>query len=102
MKEFLTYFLASYNVWFTAPLVIVFLFALFRLAMGAVDFGDADVDADVDADIDIDADMDIDIDADVDIDADMDIDADVDADVDAGVDAIPARTPLLSETCLGF
>ena len=83
MKEFLTYFLASYNVWFTAPLVIVFLFALFRLATGAMDFGDADVDADVDADIDIDADMDMDIDADVDIDADMDIDADVDADVDA-------------------
>ncbi len=87
MTEFLTYFLASYNVWFTAPLVIVFLFALFRLATGAMDFGDADVDADVDADIDIDADMDIDIDADVDIDADMDIDADVDADIDADVDA---------------
>ena len=34
MTEFLTYFLASYNVWFTAPLVIVFLFALFRLATG--------------------------------------------------------------------
>ncbi len=58
MKEFLTYFLASYNVWFTAPLVIVFLFALFRLAMGAMDFGDADVDIDanVDADMDVDAD----------------------------------------------
>lgn len=91
MTDFLTYFLASYNVWFTAPLVIVFLFALFRLATGAMDFGDADVDADVDADmdmdIDIDADMDIDVDADVDIDADMDIDADVDADVDADIDA---------------
>ena len=96
MTEFLTYFLASYNVWFTAPLVIVFLFALFRLAMGAMDFGDADVDADVDADIDIDADVDMDIDADVDvdIDADMDIDADVDADIDADVDAdTGASTP---------
>ena len=86
MKEFLTYFLVSYNIWFTAPLAIVFIFALFRLAMGAMDFGDADADADVDADVDIDADMDIDIDADMDIDADVDVDADVDADVavDAG------------------
>ena len=85
MKEFLTYFLVSYNIWFTAPLAIVFIFALFRLAMGAMDFGDADADADVDADVDIDADMDID--ADVDIDADMDIDADVDVDADVAVDA---------------
>ena len=82
MKEFLTYLLVSYNVWFTAPLAIVFIFALFRLAMGAMDFGDAD--ADVDADVDIDADMDID--ADVDIDADMDIDADVDVDADIDTD----------------
>ena len=103
MTEFLTYFLASYNVWFTAPLVIVFLFALFRLAMGAMDFGDADVDADVDADIDIDADVDIDIDADVDIDADMDIDADVDADIDADVDAadVGAHTPSFGDV-FGF
>ena len=103
MTEFLTYFLASYNVWFTAPLVIVFLFALFRLAMGAMDFGDADVDADVDADIDIDADVDIDIDADVDIDADMDIDADVDADIDADVDAADAgaHTPSFGDV-FGF
>lgn len=91
MKEFQDYFLASYNVWFTAPLVIVFIFALFRLAMGAMDFGDADADADVDADVDIDADMDIDadvdIDADMDIDADADVDADIDTDVDVAVDA---------------
>ena len=84
MKEFLTYLLVSYNVWFTAPLAIVFIFALFRLAMGAMDFGDADADADVDTDVDIDADMDID--ADVDIDADMDIDADVDVDADIDAD----------------
>ncbi len=91
MTEFLTYFLAPYNVWFTAPLTIVFIFALFRLAMGAMDFGDADADADVDADVDIDADMDIDadvdIDADMDIDADVDVDADIDADADVAVDA---------------
>lgn len=93
MQEFLTYLLVSYNVWFTAPLAIVFIFALFRLAMGAMDFGDADADADVDADmdidadVDIDADMDMDIDADVDIDADMDIDADVDVDADIDADA---------------
>ena len=68
MGEFLNYLVVSYNVWFTAPLTIVFLFALFRLLIGAMDFGDADVDADAD------------IDADVDIDADMDIDADVDVD----------------------
>ena len=98
MTEFLTYFLASYNVWFTAPLVIVFLFALFRLAMGAMDFGDADVDADVDADIDIDADVDIDIDADVDMDIDADVDADIDADVD--VDA-SAHTPSFGDV-FGF
>ena len=84
MQEFLTYFLVSYNIWFTAPLAIVFIFALFRLAMGAMDFGDADADADVDADVDIDADMDID--ADVDIDADIDIDADVDVDADIDTD----------------
>jgi len=84
MQEFLMYFLVSYNIWFTAPLAIVFIFALFRLAMGAMDFGDADADADVDADVDIDADMDID--ADVDIDADIDIDADVDVDADIDTD----------------
>ena len=70
MREFLNYLIVSYNVWFTAPLTIVFLLALFRLLTGVMDFGDADVDADVDADID----------ADVDMDADADIDSDIEAD----------------------
>lgn len=70
MIEFLNYLIVSYNVWFTAPLAIVFLLALFRLATGAMDFGDVDTDVDIDADLDMDADMDIDADADVD--ADMD------------------------------
>ena len=87
MKEFLTYLLISYNVWFTAPLAIVFIFALFRLALGAMDFGDADADADIDADVDIDADIDIDADVDVDVDMDIDADVDIDADIDADVDA---------------
>ena len=62
MREFLDYLIVSYNVWFTAPLTIVFLLALFRLAMGAMDFGDTDVDTDIDADIDVDADADMDAD----------------------------------------
>jgi hypothetical protein len=62
MREFLDYLIVSYNVWFTAPLTIVFLLALFRLAMGAMDFGDTDVDTDIDADIDVDADADMDTD----------------------------------------
>ncbi len=71
MIEFLNYLIVSYNVWFTAPIAIVFLLALFRLATGAMDFGDVDTDVDMDADIDIDADVDLDVDADVD--ADMDV-----------------------------
>ncbi len=71
MIEFLNYLIVSYNVWFTAPIAIVFLLALFRLATGAMDFGDVDTDVDMDADIDIDADVDVDVDADVD--ADMDV-----------------------------
>ena len=80
MGEFLNYLIVSYNVWFTAPLTIVFLFAIFRLLIGAMDFGDADVDADadIDADVGVDADMDIDVDADVDV--DVDVDADIGAD----------------------
>ena len=70
MIEFLNYFIVSYNVWFTAPLAIVFLLALFRLATGAMDFGDVDTDVDMDADLDMDA--------------DIDADADVDADIDTG------------------
>ena len=64
MREFWDYLIVSYNVWFTAPLAIVFLLALFRLATGAMDFGDADVDADIDADADVDMDVDADVDAD--------------------------------------
>ena len=70
MIEFLNYLIVSYNVWFTAPLAIVFLLALFRLATGAMDFGDVDTDVNIDADIDMDADMDIDADADADTDMD--------------------------------
>lgn len=68
MIEFLNYFIVPYNVWFTAPLAIVFLLALFRLATGAMDFGDVDTDVDMDADLDMDADIDADADADADID----------------------------------
>ena len=64
MIEFVNYLIVSYNVWFTAPLAIVFLLALVRLATGAMDFGDVDADVDMDADIDADADVDADMDAD--------------------------------------
>ena len=60
MIEFLNYLIVSYNVYFTAPLAIVFLLALFRLATGAMDFGDVDADVDMDADLDADADVDAD------------------------------------------
>ena len=66
MIGFLNYLIVSYNVWFTAPLAIVFLLALFRLATGAMDFGDVDTDIDMDADVDIDADADVDADMDTD------------------------------------
>ena len=58
MIEFLNYLIVSYNVWFTAPLAIVFLLALFRLATGAMDSKDVDAEVDMDADIDADADVD--------------------------------------------
>ena len=87
MRGFLDYLIVSYNVWFTAPLTIVFLLAIFRLVMGAMDFGDADADVDADADLDIDADADLDMDMDVDAAVDMDMDIDADADVDMDVDA---------------
>ena len=64
MIEFLNYLIVSYNVYFSAPLAIVFLLALFRLAIGAMDFGDVDADIDMDTDIDMDANVDADIDAD--------------------------------------
>ena len=60
MIEFLNYLIVSYNVWFTAPLAIVFLLALFRLATGAMDSGDVDAEVDMEADIDADADVDVD------------------------------------------
>lgn len=65
MREFLDYLIVSYNVWFTAPLTIVFLLALFRLVTGAMDFGDADMDADVEADADLDMDADVEADTDL-------------------------------------
>jgi len=64
MIEFLNYLIVSYNVWFTAPLAIVFLLALFRLVTGAMDFGDVDADVDMDANLDADADVDTDMDTD--------------------------------------
>ena len=64
MTEFLNYLIVSYNVWFTAPLAIVFLLALFRLVTGAMDLGDVDADVDMDADLDADADVDTDMDTD--------------------------------------
>lgn len=54
MGEFWNYLTVTYNVWFTAPLATVFLFAIFRLVLGGLDFGDADVDADGDFDVDAD------------------------------------------------
>ena len=65
MGEFWDYLIVSYNIWFTAPLTIVFLLALVRLVTGAMDFGDADVEADIEADADPDMNADVDIDADV-------------------------------------
>lgn len=83
MLEYFNYLLADYNVWFTAPLALVFIFAIFRLIMGGMDFGDADVDADADVDVAVDAEVDVAVDAEVDIDADVDADAEVDAEADA-------------------
>lgn len=57
MIEFLNYLIVAYNVWFTAPLAIVFLLAIFRLVTGALDVGDVDMDADADLDVDADADV---------------------------------------------
>lgn len=82
MLEYFNYLLVDYNVWFTAPLALVFIFALFRLIMGGMDFGDAEVDADADVDVDVDAE--VDIEADVDVDAEVDADADADAEGHSG------------------
>ena len=82
MLEYFNYLLVDYNVWFTAPLALVFIFALFRLIMGGMDFGDAEVDADADVDVDVDAEVDIDADVDADVDADAEVDAEADADAE--------------------
>ena len=87
MAAFWQYLTVTYNAWFTAPLAVVFLFAIFRLVLGGLDFGDAgDADVDADVDVDVDADVDFDVDADVDVDVDADMDVDVDADIDADAD----------------
>lgn len=70
MLAYLNYLLVDYNVWFTAPLALVFIFALFRLIMGGMDFGDAEVDADADVDVAVDVDADADVDGDTDTDVD--------------------------------
>ena len=83
MGNFWAYLTVTYNVWFTAPLAVVFLFAVFRLVLGGLDFGDGDVDADVD--FDVDADVDLDVDADVDMDVDADVDADTEIATNSGI-----------------
>ena len=49
MRAFLVYFFLSYNVYFTIPLVIVFLLVLFRLVKGIMGSDGTDVDADIGA-----------------------------------------------------
>ena len=74
MGDFLNYIFVWYNVWFTAPIAFMFLFAIFQLVMGGLDFGSGDTDVNVDTEVD----------ADVDVDADVEVDTDVDADVNVG------------------
>ena len=76
MGDFLHYLLVWYNVWFTAPIAFVFLFAIFQLLMGGLDFG-GEVDMEIDADVDVD--VDVEVDADIDVEADINVDADTDA-----------------------
>ena len=57
MGDFLNYILVWYNVWFTAPIACVLLFAILQLVMGSLDFGSGDTDIDVDADVDPDVDV---------------------------------------------
>ena len=85
MDAFWSYLVVPYNVWFTAPLAVVFLFAIFRLVLGGLDFGDAAADVDMDADFDVDADVDLDVDVDADVDLDVDADADTEISTDSGV-----------------
>ena len=64
MGDFLNYILVWYNVWFTAPIACVFLFAIFQLVMGGLDFGGGDTDVGADADVEVDADVDTDVNVD--------------------------------------
>ena len=61
MGDFLNYILVWYNVWFTAPIACVFLFAIFQLVMGGLDFGGGDTDIGADADVEVDTDVDTDV-----------------------------------------
>ena len=70
MGDFLNYILVWYNVWFTAPIACVFLFAIFQLVMGGLDFGGGDTDVGADADVEIDADVEVDTDVDTDVNVD--------------------------------
>lgn len=76
MRDFWEYLTLTYNVWFTAPLAIAFLFAIFRLIVSSLDFGNAEIDAEANGDTDLDLDMNADIaqDGDTDVDADMGVD----------------------------
>ena len=67
MGDFLNYILVWYNVWFTAPIACVFLFAIFQLVMGGLDFGGGDTDIGADADIEVDAEVEVDADVDTDV-----------------------------------
>lgn len=49
MRAFLVYFFLSYNVYFTIPLVIVFLLVLFRLVKGIMGSDGTDADANIGA-----------------------------------------------------
>ena len=83
MGDFLNYIFVWYNVWFTAPIAFMFLFAIFQLVMGGLDFGSGDTDVNVDTEVD----------ADVDVDADVEVDTDVDADVNVGSSSAAALPP---------
>ena len=64
MGDFLNYIFVWYNVWFTAPIAFMFLFAIFQLVMGGLDFGSGDADLGADADVEVDADVDADVNVD--------------------------------------
>lgn len=58
MGDFLNYILVWYNVWFTAPIACIFLFAIFQLVMGSLDFGGGDTDVGADTDVNTDINVD--------------------------------------------